>query len=154
MKRMFLDSLLFLITIFFCACSNDLAGNESGTFISLSSDVTTDYIMWAEQSEYKTTDERIMLLFKRQDGEAFQYYEPYNVYKLVDDKWVLLSFRVKEPFHDLPYTAMKSDSQSDAPAQGFQYIYLEDWSIEPSKGQYKIVKEFNGKCVSCELVIT
>lgn len=152
MKRWRRIILILLTLCLFYGCG-ELQGNNEGTFVTLSSQESTEYVIWTEFLEYTTSDEQICVSFKRIDGMGFNFYEPYNVYKLVDDQWVLLSFKEENPFHSRQYFVKKENSSADNPAEGFQYIYFEDLQIKPSKGNYKIVKEFDEKIASCEFVI-
>lgn len=144
--------LILLVLCLLCGCG-ELRGNDEGTFVTLSSEESTEYVIWTESLEYKVSDEQICVSFKRVDGMGFNFYEPYNIYKLVDDQWELLSFQEEHPFHSRQYFVKKENSSADNPAEGFQYIYFKDLQIKPSEGKYKVVKEFEGKSASCEFAI-
>ncbi len=154
-KNLFKMIALSIFLCLVCGCSNGVSvekDNKVNTPV-LSMKQSKDYKMETEFEQYKVADERVAILFERYDGEDFQFYEIYNMYKLVDDDWVLLSFKEEHEFHDRPYSVKKEKNVESKKAKGFQYIYFKDFLDEIDSGKYKIVKSFDEGITSCEFTI-
>ena len=148
---------IIIVICIVCGCSKGKnkyqENNNEQNIPSLASKTSKNYKMKTELEQYKTTDERVAILFERYDGKDFQFYEIYNMYKLVDDDWVLLQFKEERKFHDRPYSVKKENNTESKIAKGFQYIYFKDFLDEVGSGKYKIVKSFDEGITSCEFTI-
>lgn len=159
MKKRFKYLILFSLVFILCGCSsikNDkdiLIDNKTEKITEMSKENSNDYIIHTEKEEYNINDERILILFHRKDGENFKFFTYYNIYKKVNNKWILLSFKDNVNFHNQEVSVNKTAESINNVAEGFQYIYFKEINLEITEGTYKIEKEFEGKIASCEFTI-
>ena len=155
MKNILILLIIPIFAFMLCGCEKkDLVeDHDQNTYVKENLEESDDFIMKTEFEEYTTEDEKVEILFEKKDGSEFSFYLPFDLYKFVDDEWVLVPFKSDYKFNISEYFANKNESSENESAIGFEYIIFKNFNEEITVGRYKVVKELENQKVSCEFVI-